>query len=305
MIVSSTPIGGPERKFWQIMNDTSIVRGQKLWSTHTCDIHRAIAEGRIYDLESERAAADPFSFRQEMLLEWLDGEQTYFSQELIASCEDPRASAIGYGYQGGRVFIGNDIAIRGDLWVAWVLEASDDFQVIYKDLPSGQKISYYTGELITREVVTLHRTSFAEHDRQIARLMMKYDVVRLSMDSTGIGDRSTEEMQRLYGSKIEGVNFTLESKGGMATLGLEVLTERRALLPQDHPEISLDFRKLQRVVSAAGNVRFQAARDANGHSDRCWAFLMALEAAITPVQEIAYEDGGIRESWEELGSFVC
>lgn len=83
-------------------------------------------------------------------------------------------------------------------------------------------------------------------------------------------------MQRLYGSRCEGINFTVIVKGNLATLGLETMTERRVLLPQDCPEISLDFRKLQRVVSAAGTARFVAARDKNGHSDRLWAFLMAL-----------------------------
>lgn len=304
IIVSSTPLGGAERQFHKIMYNTAIVRGQKLWSTHTCDIHRAIAEGRVYDLESERAAADPFSWRQEMLLEWLDGAATYFSQELIASCEDSRASKLGHNYGRGRCFIGNDIGLRSDRWVAYVLECSDDFAVVYEDRPNGQKVSYYVGELITREIVMLDRSSFAEHDRQIARLMLKYDVMRLCIDQTSIGERSTEEYQRLYGNIIEGVIFSVDVKGDLARLGLELMTERRVLLPQDCPEVGLDFRKLQRVVSAGGAVRFQSARDAAGHSDICMAFLLACNAAVTPVQEIAYDDGGLKQSWEELGSFV-
>jgi phage FluMu gp28-like protein len=286
LIVASTPIGGSENIFRKIMHNTAVVRGKPLWSHHWADIHRAIADGRVYDLESERAAADPFSFKSEMLLEWSDSPNTWFSSELIAACEDARASAVGHGYNRGRCFIGNDVGLRHDKWCAFVLEATEDFGIHYEERANGQKISYYTGELITREVVVLDRSSFAEHDRQIARLFAKYNVIRMAIDRTGMGERSTEEYQNLYGSKVEGVNFTTDTKGNMATLGLELMTERRVLLPQDHPEIGADFRKLQRVVSAGGNVRFQAARDNSGHGDVVWAFLLACNAAITPVVEI-------------------
>jgi phage FluMu gp28-like protein len=288
IIVASTPVGTSESVFHKIVHDQSIVRGKPLWSKHIVDIHKAIADGRPYDLEAEFAAADPFSWKSEMLLEFTDSPNTWFSSELIASCEDLRASAVGHGYNRGRCFIGNDVAIRGDKWVAYVLEASDDFGVHIEDCPNGQKISYYTGELITREVVVLDRSSFAEHDRQIARLFAKYNIIRMAIDRTGLGERSTEEYQKLYGSRVEGVIFTNDTKGNMATLGLELMTERRVLLPQDRPEISADFRKLQRVVSAGGSVRFQAARDSSGHGDIVWAFLLACNSAITPAVKVEY-----------------
>ena len=107
-----------------------------------------------------------------------------------------------------------------------------------------------------------------------------------------MGERSTEEYINLYGSRAEGVIFNTENKGNMAMLGLEMMTDRRVLLPQDHPEISTDFRKLQRVVSAGGAVRFNAQRDSAGHADRCWAFLLALNAAYSPTMEVKIVSSG-------------
>jgi phage FluMu gp28-like protein len=127
MIVASTPCGGSENVFHRIMHDRSIVRGKPLWSHHWADIHRAIADGRVYDLEAERSAADPYSFRSEMLLEWSDSPNTWFPAELLAACEDPKASHLGHGYNRGRCFIGQDIGLRSDRWVSYVLEASEDF----------------------------------------------------------------------------------------------------------------------------------------------------------------------------------
>lgn len=292
MIVASTPVGTSESQFHKIVHDKSIVRGKPLWSKHIVDIHKAIADGRPYDLEAEKAAADPFSWKSEMLLEFTDSPNTWFPSEVIAACEDPRASTTGQGRTPyARCFIGNDVAIRGDKWVAWVLEATEDFSVTIEE-SNGQRFNIVTGELITREVVVLDRSTFAEHDRQIARLMSKYRVMRLCVDQGGLGERSTEEYINLYGSRAEGVEFNTENKGSMAMLGLEMMTDRRVLLPQDHPEISTDFRKLQRVVSAGGAVRFNAQRDSAGHADRCWAFLLALNAAYSPTMEVKIVSSG-------------
>jgi phage FluMu gp28-like protein len=306
MIVTSTPIGGPERKFYQIIHDQTIVNGIKLWSIHVADIARAVADGRPYDIAVQKALAkDPYRWAQEMDLAWLDGEQTWFKQELIGACEDPEASAIGHGYtRGRRVYIGNDLGLRGHKWVAWVMEATDDFAINYEDKPNGQKVAFYTGRLITREVVVLDRSDFDDHDREIARLMHKYNVMRICVDRGGMGEKPVFDYQKLYGSMVEGILFNIENKGAMALLGLELMTDRRSLLPENCPEISEDFRKLQRVVSPAGAIRFNAIADSNGHSDRCWAFLMCLNAAVTPVQEIEYEDGGVKDSFTEMESFT-
>jgi phage FluMu gp28-like protein len=304
VIVTSTPIGGSERKFHQIIHDNSLVRGLPLWSKHECDIYRAIAEGRVYDLESEKAAADPFSWKQEMELCWMDAPNTWFKAELIAACEDAKASVFGHNHEHGRCYIGNDLGLRGDRWVAWVLEATHDFAVHIEENEKGRRQTWYTGELITREVVVLDRSKFADHDREIAKLMAKYHVLRLCVDQGGMGEKPVEDYQALYGSRAEGVLFNVENKGAMALLGEKLMSDRRLLLPQERPEIVADLRKLTRVVSAAGAIRFNADRDAGGHADRCWAMLLACNAAITPTSPIEYEDGGVRDSWTEMESFT-
>ena len=306
MIVTSTPIGGPERKFYQIIHDKSIINGIKLWSIHVADIAKAVADGRPYDIAVQKALAkDPYRWAQEMDLAWLDGEQTWFKQELIGACESPEASAIGHGYtRGRRCYIGNDLGLRGHKWVAWVMEASDDFRINYGLDEKQRPIQWYSGQLVTREVVVLDRSDFDDHDREIARLMEKYSVIRMCVDQGGMGEKPVFDYQKLYGSMVEGILFNIENKGAMALLGLELMTDRRSLLPENCPEIGEDFRKLQRVVSPGGAIRFNATADSGGHADRCWAFLMCLNAALTPVSPIEYADDGPRESWQEMESFT-
>ena len=305
IIVTSTPIGGSERKFYQIMHDVSVVRDKPLWSKHSCDIYQAIEQGRIYDLESERAASKPYSWKQEMELQWLDGAETWFKQDLLAACEDKRASVVGHGHaQYSRCFIGNDLGLRGDKWVAWVVEATEDFGIHYGEDEKKRRISWYTGELITREVVVLDTSSFADHDREIARLFAKYNILRMCVDQGGMGEKPVEDYKALYSDRVEGILFNVENKGAMALLGLELMTDRRILLPQQQPDINNDLRKLQKSVSAGGAIRFNAARDKNGHADRCWALLLALNAAITPVTPMQSSSGGARQSYNDLDEYV-
>jgi phage FluMu gp28-like protein len=286
ILVTSTPIGGDEKKFYQIVHDETIVRGAPLWSKHICDIYKATVEGREYDIETERAAADADAWAQEMELRWIDNKSVWFDTALLVACEDTRASTVGHGYEGGKCYLGNDIGLRGDKWAAWVAED-------------------VSGTLVTREVVVLDRSNFSDHDREIARLFGKYNIIRMCIDQGGMGERSTEHYQDLYGaSRVEGVIFNVENKGAMAVLGKELMEDRRILLPANQPEIRRDLRKLQKVVSSGGAIRFNATRDAGGHADICWALLLMLNAAITPWSPIEFTSSGESDHISELASWT-
>jgi phage FluMu gp28-like protein len=274
LIVSSTPIGGSEKKFYEIVHDQKMLRGKKLWSQHVCDIYEACRQGRglIYDLEAEQLASESDAWATEMELQWIDSKTTWFDMALLDNCKDTRASSDGeFEHSGGRCYIGNDIGRRGDRWVAWVIED-------------------VSGTYITREVSVLHKEKYKEHDAEIARLMAKYRVARMCMDQTGIGDRSTEEMIDKYGeARVEGVNFTAPNKEAMAELAKKTMKARQLLLPDNCPEIFQDLRRIQKTVSLAGAVRFNATRDKFGHADRAWAMMLALNAAYTPPIEIEFQ----------------
>jgi phage FluMu gp28-like protein len=265
--IVSTP-NGKSNKFHEL-----ITGADTTWSRHQVDIYQAVAQGLDRDIDQLQAAInDPDAWAQEFELQWLDEASAWLSYELIATRESPFSSTDGSAYQGGRVFIGNDVGLRGDLWVAWVLEEVE-------------------GLLNTVEVVTLRRSTFAEHDQKISDLFAKYKVARFCIDQSGLGERSTEEYQRLYGSRVEGVIFNLNTKQALATLGKSCFEDGRVSIPA-HPDIRQDLHKLRKVSSATGAVRFEADRDSQGHADRTWALFLALNAAITPVIPIEYQSEG-------------
>lgn len=265
VIVASTPKGGRARKFYSIVHDDS-----GLWSKHVVDVYEAVRQGLPLDIETERKAmGDPDGWAQEFELQWLDEASAWLPFELLAECESDRAG-VPSEYGGGLCYIGNDIARRNDLWVAWVMERVGDV-------------------LWTREISVLRRATFAEQDAEIDRLWKTYRVARMTVDQTGMGEKTVEDYQRWYGrSKVEGVLFNPSTKQGMAMLG-KAAFEARSLRIPDAPEVRDDLYKLKRSVTAAGSIRFDAERDEAGHADRAWACFLALNAASTGSISLEYQ----------------
>ena len=263
MRVTSTG-NGKDNKFYEIMTGQSSV-----WSRHSVDIHQAVAQGLPRDVdELEEGLDDPDSWAQEYELQWLDEATAWLSYDLINSVESDSAG-IPENYQGGPAYIGNDIARRRDLWVAWVWELVGDV-------------------LWTREVRTLHRASFREQDEVLHELVGTYHPRRICMDQTGMGEKPVEDAQRRYGvSRVEGVLFTAPVKQALATTGKQMFEDRKLRIPMGDPRIRKDLHSLKKLTTAAGNVRFDAAREEGSHADRAWAALLGIEAAGTP--QLAYE----------------
>ena len=254
--VTSTP-NGKANKFFELATSTD-----GAWEIHRCDIHRAAAEGYPVDIDAlRRGLCDEDAWRQEYELEWLDEASAWLSYDLISACESDGAGVPSRA-TGGPAFIGIDIGLRGDLWVAWVLERVGDV-------------------LWTREVVTLRRATFAEHDATLDELIHRWHPLRVAMDQTGLGEKPVEDARRRYGSRVEGVLFTQTTKHALATVIRDAFEDRRVRIPIGDPELRRDLHKVQRVTSATGAPRFVAERDGAGHADRFWALALALSAAST------------------------
>jgi len=251
--VLSTP-NGRNNKFYEIMT-----AGDSVWSRHVVDIHQAVADGLDRDIDELRAAcADDEVWAQEYELRFVDEATSWLSYDLIAAVEHPDAGQPAK-YAGNPCFVGNDIAARGDLWVAWVWEVVGDV-------------------LWTREVRELRRASFAEHDAAIAEIMSRYRVARLAMDQTGMGEKPVEDARRRYPGRVEGVLFTAGVKLALATVGKAAFEDRRVRIPEGDPALRADLHKLRKIIGPTGIPRFVAESDSGGHADRAWAAFLGIAA---------------------------
>ena len=273
--VVSTP-NGKGNKFYELMTDCG--KTGAVWSRHVVDIYRAAREGLPRDIELLRAGlADGDAWAQEYELQWLDEASAWLPYELIAAAEHGEAGDAGR-YGGGPAYIGMDIGRRNDLTVIWVWERVGDV-------------------LWTREARALRRASFAEQAAALDELVGRYRPLRVAMDRTGMGEAPVEEAQRRHGAlRVEGVTFTAAAKQHMATLAKQALEERRLRIPAGDAALRAELHSLRRVITPAGNVRFDAgganaaaqAVKTDGHADRAWAAFLGIYAAATQGEEFAF-----------------
>jgi phage FluMu gp28-like protein len=164
-----------------------------------------------------------------------------------------------------------DIGRKKDLTVLWVVEQLGD--VLY-----------------TRKVIPMERM---RKSAQEAILYPWFEICdRICIDSTGLGIGWTDDAQDKFGEyRVEGVNFTNQVKEALAYPLKGAMEDRTVRIPDDK-FIRADLRKVQKVTTAAGNIRFLAESTPDGHADRFWALALAIHAASTPTAPIEFMSVG-------------
>lgn len=88
-----------------------------------------------------------------------------------------------------------------------------------------------------------------------------------------------EQLHREFGSKVEGVQFTIKSKETMAVNLKRRMEEAKLRLP-DTEVVRNSFRSVRETVTALGQARFDSEHDQRyGHADHFWACALAESAA--------------------------
>lgn len=254
--VVSTP-NGKGNKFYELMTDQA---DGNPWSRHFVDIYQAVADGLPRDIDGlRRGLKDPDLWEQEFELKWLDEASAWLDYDLINSVEHELAGNPA-NFERKSTFIGNDIARRNDLWVAWVWERVGDV-------------------LWTREIRTLRRKSFREQDMVLDELAQRYNPTRICMDQTGMGEKPVEDAKRRYGDmRVEGVLFNTDNKLHMANLAKQAFEDRKVRIPQGDQLLRSDLHSLRKVPTPTGNVRFDVD-GGDGHADRAWSAFLGILAA--------------------------
>jgi phage FluMu gp28-like protein len=276
---------GKGNRYYRMVSDAkkAIAEGRKpTWSLHTTTLIDAVNDGladRILGrkltqaerqawIDAEReACGDEDTWQQEYMCNPIDEASAWLPWELIVACESPDAGDVAK-YAGGVCFLGWDVARTTDKSVMWVDEKVGDV-------------------MMTRQVRTFRRTSFAEQLDAFDALMKFFNVRRACIDKTGLGMPIVEEAQRRWGQyRVEGVTFTGETKQHLATHGKQMFEDKRVRIPQTR-DIRESHHAVRRVTTIAGNPRFDADRNEAGHADEFWAHMLALHAAESQLQPSA------------------
>ena len=234
------------------------------YSKHKVTIEDAVRMG-LFGSDAKKAAAKMAELRagvddddiwaQEFMCEFIDNSSVLLPYELIGKCESDQIRDDG----ASPLYIGMDIGRQKDL------------SVIVTGVKLGDVLSIVS-------VDPLRKMPFAD---QLAILCDKARASRVRgvcIDSTGIGAMLAEEAVRKVGSKVQPVQFTVQSKGEMYGLMRRRFEERSIRVPVDR-DLREDLHAVQRLVSTGGNVTYSAPRNADGHSDRAAALALCCLAA--------------------------
>lgn len=257
-------------------------------SLHTVTLERALNDGLLFKLQQnlpvdderqdmdeaayfdfvKSGTADEESFLQEYMCIPGDDDAAFLEYDLIASAEYAR-DVPWETIEGGEIYVGVDIGRKHDLTVIWVLERLGDV-------------------LHTRAVIRLRNMSKPDQEKVLWPWLDR--AARSSLDSTGLGIGWTDDAQAKFGPyKVEGVNFTAQSKEALAYPVRSRMEERRLRIPYSG-QTRAALRAVTKQVTAAGNIRFTAERTPDGHADEFWALALAIHAA----------DGVPTQSWRPL-----
>lgn len=271
---------GSHNFFNQLIREVRENGNPKKISLHQVTLQNALDQGFLFKLQQmlpaddERQAmdeaayfdfirsgcADEESFQQEYMCNPADDDVAFLEYDLIAGAE----YAAGMDWQQreqGHLFVGIDIGRKHDLTVIWVLEKLGD--------------TFYT-----RHVETLRGMRKSDQEKVIWPWIERSR--RTCIDATGLGIGWTDDAQDRFGTlRVEGVTFTGATKEAMAYPVRGHMEDRRVRIPYD-PAIRADLRAVTKQVTSAGNVRFTAERNADGHADRFWALALALHADSLP-----------------------
>jgi phage FluMu gp28-like protein len=259
---------GRKNRYYRMVQEAR--RGNK-WSLHSVNIIQAVEQGLADKIlkrkltpgerqawldELREIAGDEETWQQEYMCNPIDEATAWLPWDLITSCVHEAAGIPGL-YQGGLCYVGMDIARRRNLTVIWVSELLD--------------------YLWTREVISLQNATFKEQDAHLEGVMNRYNVAKLCVDQTGMGERSVEEYKDKYGLyRTEGLLFSNSVKQDLALTGKEAFEDRQVWIP-DGRAIKEAHHAVRKFTTSAGNPRFDADNDAEvGHADEFWAHMLAI-----------------------------
>lgn len=252
--ILGTPLGD-DSHFYRLAETDEGAR----FSRHRTTIWEAISQGfPANGTELRDEIGDSEIFAQEYECSFLAASSRYISAELFDRCliKDDLPVEPGGGYAG--------------MDVAWGQGAKAHRSAIVE-------VFRAVDTLWTADVQARQGLSWDEQEAWVSDVMTRRS--KLALDATSMGSQFGVKLTRKHGeSRIQSVQFTSASKEALATglrLGFEL---NRLRVPLD-PELRRDVLSIRRVITTAGNVKFDAEVSKHGHGDRAWALALAVQAA--------------------------
>lgn len=221
-------------------------------------------------------------FQQEYELAFQDERVAFFPHDLISPCEKEREEIPVYA------------SIEALLRAGPAHPLYLGFDVGRSKHPS----ELYLMEKVGPTFITRYAEQFINvpYPTQRARLMTILKQLgsrwkKFRIDATGGGKNLAEDLQKVFGKRIEAIQFTMQVKSDLA-YGFKILMEERnVVLPKDRT-LRAQIHSIKQKITESGNVIFDAEKNKKHHADKMWALALAC---YTPGRRKAtHMDIGVR-----------
>ena len=258
-------------------------KGELDYSVHTVPIQLAVEEGladricgrklsrkeREAWLENEhKGCLTEAIWQEEYCCNPQDESKAMISYDLIHSCE--RQGVLGLEKAKGPLYLGCDVARHRHLYVIYVFEDIGD-------------------RLICRAVEAYQNKKWSYLEQKLYKFLKLPNLIRGCIDRTGCGDQFTERAQDKFGTvKVEGVLFSNTVKADLAINLLQAFEDQKLIIEKCPKFPGIDTKiedeqaesihAVRKIVTSAGNVRYDAASTEQGHGDFFWGAALAYHA---------------------------
>ncbi len=292
---------GSENFFNKLIEEARHGENPKNISLHRVTLQDALEQGFLERLQSKLPAEDPRqemdrgdyfnfikdscpdqdAFEQEYMCKPACDQNAFLPYPLIVPCEYSVETQWQRDIPNYRtnnpLYIGVDIARTNDLTVIYVVEKIED--------------TFYT-----RHIQTFQNAPFSQQREALYALLTNPQVIKVSIDQSGLGRQFTEEAIQQFGqTRISGVNFTSSTKEALAYPLKHVFEQRRIRIP-DSDILRADLHSVKKEISQSGTLRFTSSRGPDGHADHFWAISLALNAALSQSLSPSHYEPLIRNS---------
>jgi phage FluMu gp28-like protein len=252
--ILSTP-NGVGNMFYDMCTDPVKSAG---YTHHRVTVDEAVAQGLIHDRDAawRQARNDPRVYEQLFCCSFLDGDLQYIPTSLVEDAVDTSRPRFH-----GPVYAGFDFGLENDLTALTIVRQDAE------------------GICWEQETRTCRRTSWDDQLEMILASSDDWGWRTLAVDATGMGAVPAQLLQKALGrNRVLPVTFTMQSKEALATGMYQRFADRTVRILGDEDMVR-DLCSIRRMITAAGNVRYDAPRTEQGHADCAWSLALALHCA--------------------------
>lgn len=148
-----------------------------------------------------------------------------------------------------------------------------------------------TDALPLRIMLSLYNCDF-DSQEAVLNKFMTLPIAKMLQDRNGLGIQLSENAEKRFSTKFEGVDFTNPSKELWATNAKMLFQKGYPQIPV-HRDLAYQIHSIKKKVTAAKNNVFDTERNEKHHADKFWMLALALTAAHQPVFEIGDRERGI------------